>query len=53
MGATAAYRTELSMAMTVEEVVVVVQLRAILNAGEREREDLKSIIMVFSHAKMD
>ena len=40
------------MAMTtVEEVVVVVQLRAILNAGERE--DLKSIIMVFSHAKMD
>ena len=38
LGATAAYRTELSMAMTVEEeVVVVVQLRAILNAGEREK----------------
>ena len=48
MGATAAYRTELSMAMV--EVVVVALLAAELRA--LDEEDSKSI-MVFTHAKMD
>ena len=48
LGATAAYRTELSMAMV--EVVVVALLAAELRA--LDGEDSKSI-MVFTHAKMD
>ena len=46
LGATAAYRTELSMAMVEVVALLAAELRAL------DGEDSKSI-MVFTHAKMD